>query len=70
MKIKIEPNGIDYSRSRVIIENVDLPLLEKQRKSLASEPSVSSKPETEGLLNFLDAICDAWYFATNIDKEE
>lgn len=61
--IIITPGSKGFENAEVTIKNVNLPLLEKQRKAyLHFTPGNSKyKDEITGLENFLNEICDAWF---------
>lgn len=63
VRVSIIPAKPDFTDATVTIRNVNLPLLEKQRKAYNHfTPGNSSyKDEIDGLENFLNEICDTWY---------
>jgi len=78
-KRKEHPQGVvihfpyfTASRAAVILSNIDLPLLEKQRKAfLGYTAGIDSfRDEIDGLENFLNAICDTFYHQTNQAVED
>lgn len=64
MKTTIYPGTKKYRNATVFVPNVNLPLLDRQRRTLMKLINENQKElkKLAGLENFLNEICDTWFF--------